>query len=158
MQHNVDADGIKGKDDQAVFRLLHDTGVYQGMPVTMHPLDVAIDASITWQARPRALRRRNPGHRRLPSDVLRLAIRAIDLFEDLTGRSSQNWARFPKYRPSLTAVSAVIDRRPLSMSVMRPDGTLRSSASRFALSSRTFSSRFKKLPGCVAYGMRYPLW
>ncbi len=68
-------------------------------------------------------------------------------------RSSQNWARFPKYLPSLTAVSAVIDRRPFSMSVMRPDGTLRSSASRFALSSRAFNSRLKRLPGCVANGM-----
>jgi hypothetical protein len=64
-------------------------------------------------------------------------------------RSSQNWARFPKYRPSLTAVSAVIDRRPFSMSVMRPDGTLRSSASRFALSSRAFNSRLKRLQLCL---------
>jgi hypothetical protein len=39
------------------------------------------------------------------------------------------------------------------MSVMRPDGTLRSSASRFALSSRAFNSRLKRLPGCVANGM-----
>jgi hypothetical protein len=39
--------------------------------------------------------------------------------------SSQNWAWFPKYRPSLTAASAVIDRRPFSMSVMRADGTVR---------------------------------
>src|SRR5258706_9612684 len=37
---------------------------------------------------------------------------------------------------SLTAVFAVIDRRPFSMSVIRADGALRSSASRFALSSR----------------------
>jgi len=35
-----------------------------------------------------------------------------------------------------------IDRRPFSMSVMRPDGTLRSSPSRFfALGSRAFNSR-----------------
>jgi hypothetical protein len=38
--------------------------------------------------------------------------------------SSQNWAWFPKYRPSLMAVSAVIDRRRLSMSVMRPGGSI----------------------------------
>jgi hypothetical protein len=42
---------------------------------------------------------------------------------------------------------ALIDRRPFSMSVMRPDGTPRSSASRFALNSRAFSSRSKRLPG-----------
>ena len=43
-------------------------------------------------------------------------------------------------------------------SVMRPDGTLRSRASRFALSSRALNSRFKKPPGCVANGISYPLW
>jgi hypothetical protein len=42
------------------------------------------------------------------------------------------------------AVSAVIDRRPFRMSVMRSDRTPRSRASRFALNSRAFSSRFKE--------------
>jgi hypothetical protein len=38
-------------------------------------------------------------------------------------RSSQNCALWPKYRPSRTAVSTVIARRPFKMSVTRPDGT-----------------------------------
>ena len=40
-----------------------------------------------------------------------------------------------------------------SVKRIRPDGTLRSSASRFALSARVFNSRLKRLPGCVANGM-----
>src|SRR6266545_6708115 len=47
------------------------------------------------------------------------------------------------------AVSAVIERRALRMSVMRPDGTPRSSASRLALSLRAASSRFSRRPGCA---------
>src|SRR5215471_973987 len=64
-------------------------------------------------------------------------------------RSSQNRALLPKYRPSRTAVSAVIARRPLRMSVMRPDGTPRSSESRFVLSLRACNSRRSKRPGCT---------
>src|SRR5207247_3496151 len=68
-------------------------------------------------------------------------------------RSSQNCALLPKYRPSRTAVSAVIERRPLRISVTRPDGTPRSSASRLALSFRSAISRLKRRPGCAAGGM-----
>jgi hypothetical protein len=46
-----------------------------------------------------------------------------------------------------------MERRPFRMSVIRPDGTLRSSASRFALSARAFGSRFRRLPGCAGVGM-----
>jgi hypothetical protein len=45
------------------------------------------------------------------------------------------------FQPALALGVPDIDRRPFSMSVMRPDGTLRSSASRFALGSRAFNSR-----------------
>src|SRR5713101_5513062 len=64
-------------------------------------------------------------------------------------KSSQNCAWLPKYRPSRTAVSALIERRPLRMSVMRPDGTPRSSARRLALSARAASSRLSSRPGCA---------
>src|SRR5688572_14961597 len=40
-----------------------------------------------------------------------------------------------------------MDRRPLRMSVMRPDGTPRSSDSRLALRPRATSSRFRRRPG-----------
>src|SRR4051812_17649800 len=68
-------------------------------------------------------------------------------------RSSQNCALLPKYRPSRSAVSAVIERRPLRMSVMRPDGTPRSNARRFALRLRVASSRLKRRPGWATGGM-----
>jgi hypothetical protein len=45
-------------------------------------------------------------------------------------------------------VSAVIERRALRMSVMRPDGTPISSDSRLAESLRAISSRFSRRPGC----------
>jgi hypothetical protein len=53
----------------------------------------------------------------------------------------------PKYRPSRTAVSAVIERRAFKMSVMRPDGTPMSSDSRLADSLRADSSRLSRRPG-----------
>ena len=42
----------------------------------------------------------------------------------------------------------VIDRRPFRMSVMRPDGTPRSSANLLALRRRDSSSRLSNPPGC----------
>ena len=42
---------------------------------------------------------------------------------------------------------AVIPRRPFRMSVIRPEGTPRSRASRLALKPRASSSRFKSRPG-----------
>src|SRR5690348_7222057 len=44
-------------------------------------------------------------------------------------------------------------RRPLRMSVIRPDGTLRSKAKRLALSLRAANSRFSKRPGCTTGAM-----
>src|SRR5436190_6326897 len=92
--------------------------------------------------------------RRLMSAPFSRSITAISYW---LCRSSQNCALLPKYRPSRTAVSAVMERRPLSMSVMRPDGTPRSSASRLALSLREPSSRFKSRPGCTAGAIFLPL-
>ena len=68
-------------------------------------------------------------------------------------KSSQNWALLPKYRPRRPAVSAVMERRPFKMSVIRPDGTPMSSASRLALNEREVNSRFSRRPGCAAGGM-----
>jgi hypothetical protein len=68
-------------------------------------------------------------------------------------RSNQNWALLPKYRPRRTAVSAVMERRPFKMSVIRPDGTPMSSASRLALNEREVNSRFSRRPGWAAGGM-----
>src|SRR5882724_13529130 len=61
--------------------------------------------------------------------------------------SSQKRAPLPKYRPSRTAVSAETERRPLRMSVMRPDGTPSAIASRLALSLRASSSILRRRPG-----------
>lgn len=46
-------------------------------------------------------------------------------------------------------MSAEIERRPFKMSVMRPDGTPKSSASRFALTPRALSSLLSRRPGCA---------
>src|SRR5215207_3365756 len=72
-------------------------------------------------------------------------------------RSIQNCGRLPKYRPSLTAVSALIDRRPFKISVTRPDGTPMAIASRLALKARATSSRFRRRPGWEIGGMAHPL-
>jgi Glycosyl transferase family 2 len=61
----------------------------------------------------------------------------------------QNWAELPKYLASLSAVSGEIDRLPLRISTMRPDGTPRSNARRLALSRRATSSSLNISPGCV---------
>ena len=63
-------------------------------------------------------------------------------------------------QPELGAVAKVsaetnrrvgmIERRPFKISVMRPDGTPISSASRLALNARTLNSRFSRRPGCAA--------
>jgi hypothetical protein len=59
----------------------------------------------------------------------------------------------PKSRASRSAVSAEIERRPLRMSVLRPEGTPRSSARRLALSQGLSSSRRNNPPGCIAGAM-----
>ena len=56
-------------------------------------------------------------------------------------------------RPSRTAVSTVIARRPLRISVIRPEGTPISRARRLAPSLRAVNSRFSKRPGCTIGAM-----
>ena len=46
-------------------------------------------------------------------------------------------------------MSAVIERRPFNMSVIRPAGTPRSRANLFALNCRASNSRLRNRPGCA---------
>ena len=74
------------------------------------------------------------------------------------GRSPMLPPPLTDVRPDIPAdVSAVIERRPLRMSVMRPDGTPISIDSLLALSLRATSSRFRKRPGYAMGGMSYLL-
>jgi hypothetical protein len=70
--------------------------------------------------------------------------------------SSQNCGSLPKYRRGRSATSAVIQRRRFMMSAIRPDGTPRRCASRFALKPRAAHSRSSRRPGWATMAWLYP--
>ena len=71
-------------------------------------------------------------------------------------RFIQNCADVPNRRPRRSAVSAVMPRLLLIMSVMRPEGTPSSRASLLALNLRATISRRNRRPGCTATGISIP--
>ena len=66
-------------------------------------------------------------------------------------RLSQNLGFCPKYRPSRKAVSGVTVRFSLKISVMRPEGVRKASASALADKRLAFNSRRRIRPGSTAH-------
>ena len=71
-------------------------------------------------------------------------LRFIILKSNSDCRFSQNWASIPKYRSSLSAVSAVMPRLPLTISLILFGGTARSRDNWFMLNVHEFHEIFSQ--------------